>query len=74
MYEFLYNGQIIALQAAYKNAIPPEDVAQVILNAVKSDNPDFRNIVGDDAKSILEVRSNNTDKEFEVFMKKQFGI
>ena len=58
----------------YQNAIPPEDVAQVILNAIKSDNPEFRNIVGDDAKSILEVRSNNSDKEFEVFMKKQFGI
>jgi short-subunit dehydrogenase len=63
-----------SFEKVYQNAIPPEDVAQVILNAIKSDSPDFRNIVGDDAKSILEVRSNNSDKEFEVFMKKQFGI
>ena len=63
-----------SFEKVYQNAIPPEDVAQVILNTVRSDNPDFRNIVGDDAKSILEVRSNNSDKEFEVFMKKQFGI
>jgi short-subunit dehydrogenase len=63
-----------SFEKVYQNAIRPEDAAQVILNAVKSDNPDFRNIVGDDAKSILEVRSNNSDKEFEVFMKKQFGI
>ena len=63
-----------SFEKVYQNAIPPEDVAQVILNAIKSDNPEFRNIVGDDAKSILEVRSNNSDKEFEVFMKKQFGI
>jgi short-subunit dehydrogenase len=63
-----------SFEKVYQNAIPPEDVAQVILNAIKSNNPDFRNIVGDDAKSILEVRSNNSDKEFEVFMKKQFGI
>ena len=57
-----------------QNATPPEHVAQIILKAVKSDNPDFRNIVGDDAKSILEVRSNNSDREFQSFMKKQFGI
>jgi NAD(P)-dependent dehydrogenase (short-subunit alcohol dehydrogenase family) len=57
-----------------QNAITPEQVARVILKAVKSDNPDFRNIVGEDAKSILEVRSNSSDKEFQGFIKKQFGI
>ena len=57
-----------------QNAISSEQVAGVILKVVKSDNPDFRNIVGDDAKSILKVRSNNSDKEFQTFMKKQFGI
>ncbi|TLX84130.1 MAG: SDR family oxidoreductase [Thaumarchaeota archaeon] len=57
-----------------QNAIPPEQVARIILKAVISDNPDFRNIVGEDAKSILEVKSNNSDKEFQTFMKKQFGF
>ena len=57
-----------------QNAILPELVAGVILKVVKSESPDFRNIVGEDAKSILEVRSNNSDKEFQTFMKKQFGI
>jgi hypothetical protein len=57
-----------------QNAISPELVAGVILKVVKSDNPDFRNIIGEDAKSILEVRSNNSDKEFQTFMKGQFGI
>ncbi len=57
-----------------QNAIPPEQVARIIVNAVKSDNPDFRNTAGEDAKSILEVRSNSSDKEFQSFMKKQFGI
>jgi hypothetical protein len=57
-----------------QNAISPELVAGVILKVIKSDNPDFRNIVGEDAKSILEVRSNNSDKEFQTFMKKQIGI
>ena len=50
-----------SFERVYQNAIPPEDVAQVILNTVKSDNPDFRNIVADYAKSILEVRSNNSE-------------
>ena len=57
-----------------QNAIPPEQVARIILKAVISNNPDFRNIVGEDAKSILEVKSNNSDKEFQTFMKKQFGF
>jgi hypothetical protein len=57
-----------------QNAISPELVAGVILKVIKSDNPDFRNIVGEDAKSILEVRSKNSDKEFQTFMKGQFGI
>jgi hypothetical protein len=41
---------------------------------VISDNPDFRNVVGEDVKSILEVRGNKSDKEFQTFMKKQFGF
>ena len=57
-----------------QNAISPELVAGVTLKVVKSDNPDFRNIIGEDAKSILEVRSNKSDKEFQTFMKGQFGI
>jgi NAD(P)-dependent dehydrogenase (short-subunit alcohol dehydrogenase family) len=57
-----------------QNAIPPEQVAGVILKALKSDNPDFRNTAGEDAKSILEVRSKSSDAEFYTFMKKQFGI
>jgi NAD(P)-dependent dehydrogenase (short-subunit alcohol dehydrogenase family) len=57
-----------------QNAILPEQVARIILKTVISDNPDFRNIVGEDAKSILEARSNNSDKEFQTFMKKQFGF
>jgi mannosyltransferase OCH1-like enzyme len=52
----------------------PELVTGVILNVIKSENPDFRYIVGEDAKSILEARSNNSDKEFQTFMKRQFGI
>jgi hypothetical protein len=57
-----------------QNAIPPEAVAKVILKAVLSDNPDFRYLVDEDAKSILEVRNNNFDREFHTYMKEQFGF
>jgi len=50
-------------------------VFKVILKAVLSDNPDFRYLVGEDARSILEVRNNNnSDMEFHSYMKKQFGF
>ena len=58
----------------YQNAIPPEAVAKVILKAVLSDNPDFRYLVGEDARSILEVRNNNSDRQFHTCMKEQFGF
>jgi hypothetical protein len=35
-----------------QDAILPELVAGAILKVVKSDSPDFRNIVAEDAKSI----------------------
>ena len=54
----------------HQNAISSEQVVKV----VKTDNPDFRYIVGKDAKSILEVRRNISDKELGTFMKGQFGI
>jgi hypothetical protein len=57
-----------------QNAIPPEEVAKVILKAVLSDNPDFTYLVDEDAKSILEVRNNNSDREFHTYMKEQFGF
>jgi hypothetical protein len=35
-----------------QDAISPDLVAGAIIKVVKSDSPDFRNIVGKDAKSI----------------------
>ena len=40
-----------------QDAVSPELVAGAILKVVRSDGPDFRNIVGEDAKSIWEARS-----------------
>jgi len=50
-------------------AFPAKKVAAVILEAVISENPEIRYIVGDDAKSINEARIKMSDKEFENWVK-----
>lgn len=57
-----------------QNTIHPSEVAKVILQAVLSDNPDFRYVVGKDAAAILEARRNMADREFHNFMKRQFNL
>jgi NAD(P)-dependent dehydrogenase (short-subunit alcohol dehydrogenase family) len=47
---------------------PPKLVAEAILNAITSKEPEIRYVVGDDAKSIMKVRNNTSDKEFENWM------
>jgi hypothetical protein len=41
-----------------QNTIPSSEVAKVILQAVTSDNPDFRYVIGKDAAMIIEARKN----------------
>lgn len=53
-------------------AFPTKIVADVILEAVNSDNPNLRYAVGDDAKSIIEARKKLSDKEFENWVKEGF--
>ena len=46
----------------------------MILQAVTSDNPNFRYVIGKDAAMIIEARKNMSDSEFENLMKKQFNL
>jgi NAD(P)-dependent dehydrogenase (short-subunit alcohol dehydrogenase family) len=57
-----------------QNTIHPSEVAKVILQAVTSDNPDFRYIVGKDAVMTLESRRNMSDREFQNFITKQINL
>ena len=52
--------------------IPILDVAKVIVNAVTSDNPDFRYILGQDAAQTLEAAKKMPYKDFEAMIQKQF--
>jgi NAD(P)-dependent dehydrogenase (short-subunit alcohol dehydrogenase family) len=47
---------------------PPKLVAEAILNAITSKEPEIRYLVGDDVESIMDVRKNTSDKEFENWM------
>lgn len=57
-----------------ENVIHPSEVANIITDAVTSDNSEFRYVVGKDAKMILEKSKSLSDKEFEDFMKEQFNL
>ena len=57
-----------------QNAIHPSEVAKVILQAVTSDNPDFRYVVGKDAVMTLEARRSMSDREFQESIKKQINL
>src|SRR5919197_1248482 len=56
-----------------QNTIHPSEVAKVVLQAITSDTPDFRYVVGKDAATFLETRRSMSDREFQNFMKKQFN-
>lgn len=51
-----------------KNSSLPKLVADCILNALTSKEPQIRYLVGDDAQSIMKVRKSTSDKEFENWM------
>jgi hypothetical protein len=62
------------LKQMVQNTIPSSEVAKVILQAITSDNPNFRYVIGKDAAMIIEARKNMSDSEFENLMKKQFNL
>ena len=57
-----------------QNLTHPSEVAKVILQAVTTDNPDFRYVVGKDAAMALESRRNMSDRQFQNLIKKQINL
>jgi NAD(P)-dependent dehydrogenase (short-subunit alcohol dehydrogenase family) len=52
-------------KAAFKQASSPMQVAEVILNAIKSEKPNTRYLVGNDAATIMDRKKNSSDFELE---------
>jgi hypothetical protein len=70
----LSNNILDTFKQIEQNTIHPSEVAKVILQAVTSDNPDFRYVVGKDAAMILEARRTMYDREFQDLIRKQFNV
>jgi hypothetical protein len=63
-----------SLNQAVQNAMHPSEVAKAILEAITSDNPDFRYPVGKDANTTIEARKNMSDAGFQDLLRKQFNL
>jgi NAD(P)-dependent dehydrogenase (short-subunit alcohol dehydrogenase family) len=51
---------------------PPEEVAKVVLQTIRSTNPKLRYTVGNDAASIIQAKTTMSDTEFGGLIKQQF--
>jgi NAD(P)-dependent dehydrogenase (short-subunit alcohol dehydrogenase family) len=63
-----------AFNGLQQNAMNISEVTKTILDAVRSDNPQLRYLVGEDATKAIEAKKNMSDKEFGDLIKKQFGM
>jgi NAD(P)-dependent dehydrogenase (short-subunit alcohol dehydrogenase family) len=57
-----------------ENVIHPSEVAKVVVDAVTSEDPEFRYVVGKDANMILDAKKNMSEIEYENFIKEQFNL
>jgi short-subunit dehydrogenase len=73
-YESIQSSMTEYLNRWVQNTIHPSVVAKVILQAVTSDNPDFRYVVGKDATTMLETKSTVSDREFYDLIRQQFKL
>jgi NAD(P)-dependent dehydrogenase (short-subunit alcohol dehydrogenase family) len=63
-YAEITKKRISAFKPRFEKGSSPKEVADTILEAVTSDNPKFRYIVGQDASKLMDIRKNTSDEEF----------
>jgi NAD(P)-dependent dehydrogenase (short-subunit alcohol dehydrogenase family) len=63
-YAEIFQKRISAFKPRFEKGSSPKEVADTILEAVTSDKPKFRYIVGQDASKLMEIRKNTSDEEF----------
>ena len=61
-----------AFEQMTKNASSPDLVANVVLNAVKDENPNLRYLAGNDVEQWLGAKKNMSDEEFYEMMNQNF--
>src|SRR5206468_4622243 len=55
----------VKISSDHENATQPEEVAKTIVQAILSEKPEFRYVVGSDAVTLLEARKNMPYSEFQ---------
>jgi NAD(P)-dependent dehydrogenase (short-subunit alcohol dehydrogenase family) len=55
----------VKISSQHENATQPEEVAKAISQAISTEKPEFRYVVGNDAVSLLEARENMPYSEFQ---------
>ena len=63
-YAEITQKRISAFKPRFEKGSSAKEVADTILEAVTSDKPKFRYIVGQDASKLMEIRKNTSDEEF----------
>jgi NAD(P)-dependent dehydrogenase (short-subunit alcohol dehydrogenase family) len=63
-YVEIIQKRISAFKPRFEKGSPASDVADMVLEAVRSNNPKARYLVGEDALKMMEKRKNTTDEEF----------
>jgi len=67
-YAEITEKRISALRPRIEKGLPPSKVAEVIVEAVMSENPEARYLVGRDALKTIEKRNNTSDEQFNRFL------
>ena len=60
------------LESFFASSSHPIDVAQLILNAVNSPNPELRYPMGKDAESIFRTRTELSDRDLEKWVRESY--
>ncbi|MDQ5868997.1 MAG: SDR family oxidoreductase [Thermoproteota archaeon] len=63
-YAEITQRRISAFKPRFEKGSSPKEVADTILEAVTSNKPKFRYIVGQDAFKLMDIRKNTSDEEF----------
>ena len=70
-YKEIADKVIMGISMMAEMGTPPQEVAKIIIKAIKSENPLPRYTVGNDAAMFLEAKKSKTDMEFENYIKKE---
>jgi NAD(P)-dependent dehydrogenase (short-subunit alcohol dehydrogenase family) len=71
-YSQMMRKMVSSFEEMTKNASSPDLVANVVLNAIKDENPNLRYLAGNDVEQWLGAKRNMSDEEFYKMMNQNF--